>query len=537
MTDGHQAPCDGGVIAAGADAAPCAEPEKTWTLAATILGSSMAFIVGSVVNVALPAIQGAFDASAAEMQWALNAYLLFLGALILVGGSAGDHFGRRRVFSVGIVVFTAASIACGLAPSVTALIAWRGVQGVGGALLVPSSLAILSAVYEKKERGQAIGTWSGFSALTTAFGPVLGGWLVDAGSWRWVFFIVVPFAVLTLALTWWRMPETRGEEAQSEAGGGLDWAGAALATLGLGALVYGLIASSEAGWGSALVLAALLSGAALLGLFLWVEHRRADPMMPPGLFRSRTFSGANLMTLLLYFALNGALFFLPFNLIQVQGYSATAAGAAFLPFTVLMGGLSRWAGGLVDRYGAKRPLVIGPIIAAAGLAGLALPGTGGSYWTTFFPALLVLGFGLTVSVAPLTTVVMNAVEDHQAGVASGVNNAAARVAGLLAIAILGVVAVGVFSSALDERLAGVAAPAEAKEEILAARDDLAGITLPAGLSGEHQEALTAAIDASFVRSFRWVMGLAAALALASALTAAWLIEPQEAMGDAAARTT
>ena len=531
MIDGHRAPCDEGVLAAGAAPTPCAEREKTWTLVATILGSSMAFIVGSVVNVALPAIQGAFGASAAEMQWVLNAYLLFLGALILVGGSAGDHFGRRRVFSIGIVVFTAASVACGLAPSVTALILARGVQGVGGALLVPSSLAILSTVYDKQERGKAIGTWSGFSALTTAFGPVLGGWLVDAGSWRWVFFIVVPLAVLTLALTWWRMPETRDEEAR----GGLDWAGAALATLGLGALVYGLIASSEAGWGSAPVLAALLDGAVLLSFFLWVEGRRADPMMPLGLFRSRTFSGANLMTLLLYFALNGALFFLPFNLIQVQNYSATAAGAAFLPFTVLMGGLSRWAGGLVDRYGAKRPLVIGPVIAAAGLAVLALPGTDGSYWTTFFPALLVLGFGLTVSVAPLTTVVMNAVEDHQAGVASGVNNAAARVAGLLAIAILGVVAVGVFSGALNDRLAGVAAPVEAKEEVLAARDDLAGITLPAGLSEEHQEALTAAIDAAFVRSFRWVMGLAAALALASALTAAWLIEPREATGDAATR--
>lgn len=508
---------------AGAEAAPCAEAAKPWVLAATILGSSLAFIVGSVVNVALPAIQSGLGASATEMQWVLNGYLLFLGALILTGGSLGDHYGRRRIFVIGILIFTGASVWCGLAGSPTILIVARGVQGIGGALLVPSSLAIISATFSKDERGKAIGTWSGFSALTTAFGPVLGGWLVDAVSWRWVFFVVVPPALVCVGITLWRMPETREADA-----GALDGWGAALATLGLGALVYGLIASSEAGWGAPRVLVALIGGAALVAAFLWRERSARDPMMPLGLFRSRTFSGANLMTLLLYFALNGLLFFLPFNLIQVQGYSAAAAGAAFLPFTLLMGALSRWAGGLVDRYGARTPLVAGPLIAAAGLALLAVPGTGSSYWTGFFPGLLVLGLGMTVSVAPLTTVVMNAAGDEQAGVASGVNNAASRVAGLLAIAVLGVVALSVFSGALEEQLAQTQAPPEAKQAVFAARQDLAATPVPDSVQDEDRAALRAAIDASFVQGFRWVVGISAALALLSAGAAGWMIDPARA---------
>lgn len=505
---------------AGAEAVPCADAAKPWVLAATILGSSLAFIVGSVVNVALPAIQTGLGATATEMQWVLNGYLLFLGALILAGGSLGDHYGRRRIFVVGILIFTGASVWCGLAGSPLVLIIARGVQGIGGALLVPSSLAIISATFSKEERGKAIGTWSGFSALTTAFGPVLGGWLVDAVSWRWVFFVVVPPALVCIGITLWRMPETRETDP-----GALDGPGAALATLGPGALVYGLIASSEASWGDTRVLIALAVGVAGLAGFLWRERAARDPMMPLSLFRSRTFSGANLMTMLLYFALNGLLFFLPFNLIQVQGYSATAAGAAFLPFTLLMGALSRWAGGLVDRYGARTPLVAGPLVVAVGLALLMLPGTNSSYWTGFFPGLLVLGFGMTVSVAPLTTVVMNAAGDEQAGVASGVNNAASRVAGLLAIAVLGVVALSVFSGALGKELTALNAPPEAKQAVFEAREDLAATPIPNSVQGENRAALRAAIDTSFVRGFRWVVGISGAMALLSAGAAAWMIDP------------
>jgi EmrB/QacA subfamily drug resistance transporter len=514
MIDGQQSPCDEGVIEAGEESVPCPKPDRPWVLAATILGSSLAFITGSVVNVALPAIQSALGASAADMQWVVNGYLLFLGALILVGGAAGDRFGRRRVFVVGTAVFTGASVGCGVAPTVEWLVGLRAVQGIGGAMLVPGSLSLISASFPKDERGAAIGTWAGFSALTTAVGPLIGGWLVDAGSWRWVFFVVVPFALVCIGIALWRVPESRDPDAEA-----LDGVGAALATLGLGALVYGLIAAGTAGWTAPRVVGALAGGVVGLIAFLGWESRHASPMMPPALFRIPAFSGANLMTLFLYCALNGALFFLPFNLMQVQGYSATEAGAAFLPFTILVGGLSRWAGGLVDRVGARVPLVGGPLVAGLGFGLLAWPAIGGSYWTTYFPGLAVAGLGMAVSVAPLTTVVMNAAGDENAGVASGVNNAAARVAGLLAIAVLGTVAVGLFSTALDARLATVDAPAAVEEAVWAARHDLAGLTIPSAAEPATRERLTAVVDRSYVWSFRWIMGIAAALGVGSALCA------------------
>lgn len=530
MIDSSKGPCDAGVIQAGAAAVTCAEDIKPWVLAATILGSSVAFINSSVVNVALPAIQAGLSATAVEMQWVLNAYLLFLGALILVGGSAGDHYGRRRIFAIGIVIFTVASIWCGLVPTTTQLIIARGVQGIGGALLVPSSLAIISATYTQEERGAAIGTWAGASALATAAGPILGGWLVDTLSWRWTFFVIVPFAVAALAITLWRMPETREQDTHA-----LDWAGALLATAGLGALTYALIASSGRGWSDPLVFGALVAGVVLVGIFVWIEARVSAPMMPLGLFRSTTFSGANLLTLTLYFALNGTLFFLPFNLVQVQGYSATAAGAAFLPFTLLLGLLSRWAGGLVDRYGPKRPLIVGPVVVGIGLLLLMVPGVGGSYWTTFFPGLLLLGLGMTISVAPLTTVVMNSVEDEQVGVASGINNATARIAGLLAIAALGAIALSVFAGALDQQLADIAAPAAVKQTVWESRANLAALQVPAGVDDATRQSLEAAVDAAFVRSFRWVMAIAALLAFASALCAGLMIEEPADRAPAGAR--
>lgn len=494
---------------------------KRWVLAATIGGSSLAFIVGSVVNVALPAIQRGLGASVAEMQWVLNAYLLLLGALILVGGSAGDRFGRRRLFVVGTALFTAASVGCGLAPTVAWLIGLRAVQGLGAALLVPNSLALISAAFDGAERGRAIGTWAGFSALTTALGPVLGGWLVDALSWRWVFFVVVPVALVTLGIAWWRVPESRDDDGT----GGLDWAGAALAVLGFGGVTFGLVATSARGWGDPFVLAAVVGGGGVLGLFLWHEARAAHPMMPLGLFRSATFSGANAMTLLLYFALNGVLFFLPFNLIQVQGYSATAAGAAFLPFSLVMGAFSRAAGGLIARFGARKPLVIGPLVAGAGLALLGLPGVGGSYWTTFFPPMLVLGIGMTIAVAPLTTVVMSDAGGAHAGTASGINNAAARIAALLAIAVLGAVALGVFNGALDARLAAGDVPVGAERALEPFRSDMTGASLGDDVQGERRERLASLVDDAFLVSFRWVAGIAAALAVLSAAVAVLTIDP------------
>jgi len=511
------APCDEGFLQAGASAlSPCPERARRWVLAASIVGSSMAFLDGSVVNVALPALQSELGVSMRDVQWVVNAYLLMLGALMLVGGSAGDRFGRRRVFVVGIVMFTLASIVCGLAPNIEALVAARAAQGIGGALLVPNSLALISAAYPKDERGRAIGTWAGFSALTTALGPVLGGWLVDALSWRAIFFVNVPVAVVALLAAFLRVPEFRGAAERAP----LDWRGALLATSGLGALCWGLTDAAERGWTNPAVLAALAAGVLLLVAFVGSQRAARAPMMPLGLFSSRSFTGANAMTLLLYCALGGAMFFLPFNLIRLQGYSATSTGAAFLPLTLVMGSLSRWSGGLVARYGARTPLMVGPVIAAVGFALLAVPGVGASYWTTFFPAMIVLGLGMAISVAPLTTVVMSSVDDRHAGTASGINNAVARIAGMLAVALLGAIAVVVFASSLEARLDALRIEPEVRAAIVAQAPALAEARVSEQLQGFARHAVQFAYDASFLHGFRVVMLVASGLALASALCAA-----------------
>lgn len=517
-----KAPCDEAVIHTKSRAQPCQKNVRSWVLAATILGSSMAMIDGSVVNVALPVMQAQLNATATQVQWIVEAYALFLAALILVGGSLGDRYGRRRIFAIGIAVFAIASIGCGLALNVNLLILARSLQGVGGALLVPGSLAIISASFSADQRGQAIGTWSGFTAITSALGPVLGGWLVEQVSWRAIFFLNVPIAIIVLAIVFWRVPESRDETS-----GTLDWGGALLVTIGLGSLVYGLIESSHLGITHPLVLTTLGTGIAALIGFLLAEATVRFPMMPLQLFRSSTFSGANLLTLFLYSALGGVLFFFPFNLIQVQGYSATAAGAAFLPLIVLMFVLSRWSGGLVSRYGAKRPLMIGSAIAAVGFALFAVPGIGGSYWTTFFPAVLVLGLGMAISVAPLTTTIMGAVRTQQAGVASGINNAVARTASLLAIALLSPLVAWVFNATLDARLAQLQISPAVQQLLAPERIKLAGAQIPLGLDETVSTTLKTAIAESFVSSFRAVMIIAAGLAIASALIAASMIRSRQ----------
>ncbi|MBV9229391.1 MAG: MFS transporter [Chloroflexi bacterium] len=513
-------PCDEAIIQSGSSATPCTYKAEPWILAATILGSSIAFIDGTVVNVALPVLQRDLQATVADVQWIVEAYSLFLAALILVGGSLGDHFGRRRIFALGIFLFALASMFCGLAPNVPLLILARAVQGIGGALLVPGSLAIISASFDESRRGRAIGTWSGFTAITATIGPVLGGWLVQYASWRWVFFINVPIAVVVLILLFWHVPESRDEEGAAR----LDWWGALLATLGLGTLVYGLIQAGLLGLGNPTVLGCLTVGVLVLLAFVLLEARIKEPMLPLTLFRSRTFSGANLLTLFLYAAMGGALFFFPFNLVQVQRYTTTASGASMLPMILIMFLLSRWSGGLVTRYGAKLPLVIGPIIVAIGYLLFAVPGVGGSYWTTYFPAVIVLGLGMAVSVAPLTTAVMSAVEPHRAGIASGVNNAVSRAAGLLAIAVLGIVMVGIFSSSLDSRLEALQTTPQVRQQIDAQRVKLGGIQVPSDVSHNVSLSLQKAIDEAFVDGFRVVMFTASGLALASALSAFLLIE-------------
>jgi EmrB/QacA subfamily drug resistance transporter len=483
-------------------------------LAVTILASSMAFIDGTVVNVALPALQSSLNATAVDLQWVIEAYSLLLSALLLVGGSLGDHYGRRRIFLIGVALFASASAACGFAADIRQLIAARAIQGLGAALLVPGSLAIISSSFPENERGRAIGTWSGLSAITTALGPVIGGWLIEHVSWRAVFFINIPLAFLVILISFRYVAENSDRDKAP-----IDWLGASLAAVSLGALVYGLIESSRFGFADKSVIVVLIVAGVLLVIFLFFEARFSQPMLPLALFRSRTFTGANLLTFLLYAALGGTLFFLPLNLIQVQHYSATAAGAALLPFILTISFLSRWSGGLVASYGPKLPLIFGPLIAAFGYALFLLPSVGGSYWTNFFPPVLIVGLGMAVSVAPLTTTVMSSIAQNRAGIASGINNAIARTAGLLAIAVLGIVMLYIFNEQLDQRLAKANMSASASQSLQAQRTKLAAIAIPEDQDAATRQLIRRAIDESFVSGFRAVMSIGATLGVASAITA------------------
>lgn len=498
--------------------AHCSRSAGKWILAATILGSSMAFIDGTVVNVALPRLQAELHASVVDVQWVIESYSLLLAALLLVGGSLGDHYGRRRVFAIGVALFAAASMWCGFAPSIRQLVFARAVQGLGAALLVPGSLAIISSSFSEEDRGRAIGTWSGFSAITAAIGPVLGGWLVEHVSWRAVFFINLPLAVIVIAIALAHVPESSTAERRR-----LDWGGAALIAAGLGALVYALIESSRLGFAHQMVITGFIAAGILIISFIGWELRVPNPMLPLALFSSRTFTGANVLTLLLYAALGGTLFFLPLNLIQVQHYSPTRAGAALLPFILIMFLLSRWSGGLVHRYGAKLPLVVGPLIAASGFALFTFAGLGRSYWVSFFPAVVILGAGMAISVAPLTTTVMNSVAADRAGIASGVNNAVSRTAGLLAIAVLGIVMLQRFDSALARELPPMQLAPELARAMNDQRTRLAGAEIPSDAPATTRVQLRDAIDRSFVLAFQRVMWIGASLAVLSAVAAVLLI--------------
>ena len=506
-------PCDEAVLRSTVPS-PCGRAAARWVLAATILGSSMAFIDGTVVNVALPVLQEDLKASVSNVQWVVEAYALFLASLVLVGGSLADRFGRRRIFTIGVGLFAAASAACALAPGISWLIAARALQGVAGALLVPSSLAILGSSFSAKERGRAVGTWSSLTSVAGAVGPVAGGWLIQVASWRAVFFVNLPIAAVILVIALRKVPETRNPSA-----GRLDLPGAVAATFGLAALVFGLIEAPVAGWGDPRVWAPLSAGVVALAAFFWIEEESAHPMVPLDLFRVRAFAGANLLTFFLYAALSATFFLLPFELIQAQGYSPSSAGAAILPLILLISLLSRPAGALADRIGPRVPLTVGPAVAAAGFFLLSLSHDDARYVTALLPALTVLGLGMAMTVAPLTAAVLNAVGERDTGTASGVNNAVARVAGLVAIAAFGVIAAGVFDRALDRRLSEAGLAALAPKIPAAERRKLGAAQAPAGSTRGESPGVQRAIAAALTDSFRVSMRTAAGLALLASICA------------------
>jgi EmrB/QacA subfamily drug resistance transporter len=439
MLGPHRLPCE---TLPRQNAGESDESATRWVLPATILGSSLSFIDGSVVNVALPVMQRGLATDLASIQWVVNGYLLSLASLILLGGSLGDRVGPRKVFLIGLTGFAVASLMCGLAPSAHWLVATRIAQGAAAALLMPASLAIISIAYIGEERGRAIGTWAAVGALAMALGPVLGGWLVDTIGWRSIFFVNLPIALAAFLLALKLPPDGSGENLDP-----LDVTGTFFAVLSLALLSYGLVAVGEGQRTRGAI--ALFAAVPMIWLFIRAELAAPAPVMPLSLFRNATFAGANGLTVLLYAALSGALFLLPYLMIDVHGYSATAAGAAFLPFSVVMGVGSRWSGSLVERIGARLPLVLGPSVTAAGYVLLALSGGQSSYWTGILPGLVIVAIGMTLSVAPLTTTIFDSAPKDKSGTASGINNAAARSGGLLATAALGLTFGGMSAPGVD----------------------------------------------------------------------------------------
>ncbi|MCA9913781.1 MAG: MFS transporter [Anaerolineae bacterium] len=500
-----------------------------WVIVATVSASSMAFIMQSALNVAIPPIQDDLGATGADVVWIVNAFPLLLSALILLGGALGDLYGRKRVYLLGILIFTGACIAGGLATSTELLIAARAAQGIGGALMVPGSLAIISAYFDDKTRGLAIGTWSTFTTAASILAPVGGGFLADAGLWRAIFFICIPLALLSIYALLTHVPESRDEEMPQV----LDIPGAVLITLSLGGIIYGATELGRSGTTNIvenpIPLVTIGIGLVAMVVFFFVERNSDHPLVPLRLFKSRTFLGANLMTLFLYGALAGALFFMPLNLQQIQGYSATVSGLATLPVTIGIMALSPFMGRLVDRAGPRLPMTLGPLIVGAGFLALALPGvTAGAadYWLTFFPGLVILGIGMGFVVAPLTTAALGSVPQRNSGVASGINNFMSRASGALTQAILGGIALIVFASTLQASVMSMEIPSEAETQLMQNAEDFGNTTVPQSLGDEMGSQVSSAIDWAFVQTFRLMMVIAAGLCFLSAGLAGALVQKE-----------
>ena len=497
--------------------------EGKWIMIAAIMASAMAFIDGTALNVVLPALQKGLNASGTDLFWLLNAYLLMLASLILIGGSLGDKLGRKKVFMLGIFIFVIGSGCCGMVANVFYLIVFRIVQGIGGALMIPGSLSLITSSIDEKERGKAIGTWSAATTAVTIGGPVLGGALADAGLWRYIFFINIPIGIIALIILITKVAESRDENAVKA----IDIGGAITIALGLAGLTFGFLRIPEKGFNNWEVIVSLSVGLFMLILFILIEKKSQHPMMPLTLFSIKAFTGANLLTFFLYAGLGTGMLFLSLNLVQIQHYSQLESGLTFLPFTLLMIIFARFSGNLADKFGPRIFLITGPFVAGIGLLVLALvKQTNGvsDYWFTFFPGILLFGLGMSFTVAPLTATVMGAVDDRFSGTASGVNNAISRICSVFANAIFGALAILYFSNGLQKQLRQTLFTTHVKSAIIAQSVNLGNAKVPAGISGENSILITDYFHHSFLEAYFKIMLIAAALCFIGSLMSVLFIK-------------
>ena len=493
-----------------------------WIMVSNILASSMAFIDATALNVVLPSLQKSLKATGTDLFWILNAYLLMLASLMLIGGAMGDKLGRKKIFMMGIFIFITASAACGISTSVLLLVAFRVLQGVGGALMIPGSLSLISSSINANERGKAIGTWSAFTTLLILGGPILGGALADAGLWRYIFFINVPIGIVTLFMLAFRVKETRDESSNNV----LDFPGAITIALGLAFLTFGFLRIPAVGFTTTQVIGSLAAGVLFLFVFIMIEIKSGHPMMPLKLFANATFSGANLLTFFLYAGLGAGMLFLSLNLVQVQGYSQLQSGLTFLPFTVLMISLARYAGKLADKYGPRLFLIGGPALAGTGMLILSfIKQTSGptDYWTTFFPGVFVLGLGMSFTVAPLTATVMSSVSNNFSGTASGINNAMTRISGVFANAIFGALAILLFSGALQQQIKAIPLNSQDKQAIMLQAANLGNAKVPVNIATTDKPIIEKAYHSGFIAAYAGVMRISAGLGFLGALMAVGFI--------------
>jgi EmrB/QacA subfamily drug resistance transporter len=493
-----------------------------WIMVSAILASAMAFIDATALNVVLPSLQKSLNATGTDLFWLLNAYLLMLASLILVGGSLGDKLGRKKIFMIGIFIFITGSAACGVSPNVLFLIIFRIVQGIGGALMIPGSLSLISSSINEKERGRAIGTWSAITTVVTMGGPVLGGFLADAGLWRYIFFINVPIGLIALLILWLKVNESKSGGTDQT----VDINGAIAIALGLALITFGFLRIPAVGFHHPQVYLSLPAGILLMILFLFIEKKSKHPMMPLLLFSNATFSGVNLLTFFLYAGLGAGMLFLSLNLVQVQGYSQLQSGLTFLPFTILMITIARFAGGIADKHGPRLMLIVGPATAGLGLLILSFvkqTSGPGDYWTTFFPGIIVFGLGMSFTVAPLTAAVMGSVSDHFSGTASGVNNALTRIANVFANAIFGAMAVLFFAGALQGHIKTLHLDTKSQQSVMTEAANLGNAKVPAEIKSNDRMIIEKAYHESFIHAYVNIMRISAGLGFLSALMSVMFI--------------